>query len=606
MPLRVPGLLRGRLRYKLFLCYTVPVLVVIAAFAVFSLLNSVELSRQNYIEYRSSLNRQVLAALEANVELLGRHSRMLYADSASLSTLMLGPSSPQYFAARRKIVDLCTMQLELSDKLDGIVILSTNGSLAFSWSRSGDSPNLYNSGEDDWFQEALRRGGRELIRAGHVNLFYYEPRSQVLSVSRALYDTTKQPIGVVVAFQSMSYIEALLEQAETAPAELLRLCDEQGRVIWSSLPEQAEILPTQQADRPLAYTEATVDGRAMLGTALEAPALGWRLEAYLPLDHMQDFSDMLQRSNLVMILLILLLSFVLSTFMAVYVTKPLGQFARSFRQVSEGNFDVPVDIRGNDELSIIGRSYNTMLRRTKTLIREKYELRLTNTQAQLEALQSQIRPHFLFNTLNSIKAVIDSGEPAQAARMVQSLSDLLRYCLGHGRNVVTFQEELEITRKYLFLQQCRFGDRYTVEYDVDQAVLPLSIPRLTLQPLVENAILHGLEPLSEKGRLLLTAKLLDGRYVVYVANTGRTIPEDKLRELNDKLSGAGEVNPLEQERLGIVNVNHRLKLHYGDAYGLRLFSTEQYTTARLELPVRRPAPPDPFSPERPSEEGNHP
>ena len=281
MPLRVPGLLRGRLRYKLFLCYTLPVLVVIAAFAVFSLLNSVELSRRNYIEYRSSLNRQVLSALEANVELLGRHSRMLYADSASLCTLMQGPSSPQYFAARRKIVDLCTTQLELSDTLDGIVILSTDGSLAFSWSRAGYSPNLYNSAADAWFQEALARGGRELVRAGHVNLFYYEPRSAVLSVSRALYDSAKQPIGVAVAFQSMAYVQALLEQSETAPAERLRLCDETGRVVWSSLPADARIVPERPTGPSAAYAETMVNGQPMLETALDAPTLGWRLASYL-------------------------------------------------------------------------------------------------------------------------------------------------------------------------------------------------------------------------------------------------------------------------------------------------------------------------------------
>ena len=253
-----------------------------------------------------------------------------------------------------------------------------------------------------------------------------------------------------------------------------------------------------------------------------------------------------------------------------------------FYQCHQANFQ--------DELAQIGNAYNQMLDKIQNLTKEKYELKLGITQSRLEALQSRINPHFLFNTLNSIKAVNYQGESEKVSKMIQSLSDLMRYSLGKGIYLVPFSEELNTVQKYLYLQEYRFGDRYSVEYDIENEVSNMQIPRLTIQPLVENAIKHGLEPLSGQGRLILTAKLIGEKIHIYISNNGVRIPPEKLQKLQKQLASLSDVSDFSYERVGLLNVAYRLALHYPEQSIMEISSTEHFTTIKLVIPAIAYAP----------------
>ena len=386
-----------------------------------------------------------------------------------------------------------------------------------------------------------------------------------------------------MTYQSLEYTIGLVSPKAILEGEQLLLCNRYGDIIWSNHPIKKD---SNYAKMVTGVAQVQWDNEPMLQTVSPPTALGWRIISYLPLNDISVFTESLRNTNLLVLLALIILSFVLSAIMAFIVTKPLTQLTKSFKQVGMGNFDAKITISGSDELSVIGDAYNEMLSNTKKIIREKYELKMLITRAELEALQSQINPHFLFNTLNSIKTVINGNSNAKAAQMVQVLADLLRYNLSHGQYSVTFAEDLDITRKYLYLQQCRFGEHYQVDYEIDDAVLPLPILKLTLQPLVENAIQHGLEHASSHGSLHIVAKRLGEQYVVYIANTGKIIDEEKLREINKRLIASLTDSPLSQDQLGIFNVNRRIRLHYGDKYGLKLSRSTEYTTVRIFLPAQ--------------------
>jgi len=543
-------------------------------------------SRENMEMYRVSLDQQIIQAVNSNMQLLDKQSMLLNANTQDLEDLFKTPITSQFYSARGKISTLLTTQLQLNDNLDGVALLTLDGIPYLSWNRYGNSLNNYNSSADEWFQQALELKGRPLIRVNHSNLFHYDTTQSLVSISRVLYSGSRQPLGVVVVYQPLQYIVDLLNPESLLEEEILLLIDQDGQIIWSGNTNENIDFNENYADTESGTSVVTINGTSVFRSISPPTGLGWRIISYLPLDKQFELTDLLLNINVLLLLVLILLSFTLSAVMAFIVTKPLKQLTQSFKQVGQGNLDALVDIKGSDEISVIGIAYNDMLMQTKNFIKERYEMNLLVTRAELEALQSQINPHFLFNTLHSIKAVIDSKDSLKAIQMVQVLADLLRYNLSKGQYQVSFAEDLEVTKKYLYLQQCRFGNNYLVDYDIDDAVLPLSILKLTLQPLVENAIQHGIESFAKNGKLHIIAKRLGEMFIIYIANTGNIIDEENMKQINERLAKPLTDSPLSQEQLGIFNVNRRIRLHYGEQYGLQMSRSEEYTTVRITLPAR--------------------
>ena len=584
--IKLPRQSRGQLRYKLFFSYTIPMIFIFGFMVIYYARVLMTQSRENMEMYRVSLDQQIIQAVNSNMQLLDKQSMLLNANTQDLEDLFKTPITSQFYSARGKISTLLTTQLQLNDNLDGVALLTLDGIPYLSWNRYGNSLNNYNSSADEWFQQALELKGRPLIRVNHSNLFHYDTTQSLVSISRVLYSGSRQPLGVVVVYQPLQYIVDLLNPESLLEEEILLLIDQDGQIIWSGNTNENIDFNENYADTESGTAVVTINGTSVFRSISPPTGLGWRIISYLPLDKQFELTDLLLNINVLLLLVLILLSFTLSAVMAFIVTKPLKQLTQSFKQVGQGNLDALVDIKGSDEISVIGIAYNDMLMQTKNFIKERYEMTLLVTRAELEALQSQINPHFLFNTLHSIKAVIDSKDSLKAIQMVQVLADLLRYNLSKGQYQVSFAEDLEVTKKYLYLQQCRFGNNYLVDYDIDDAVLPLSILKLTLQPLVENAIQHGIESFAKNGKLHIIAKRLGEMFIIYIANTGNIIDEDNMKQINERLAKPLTDSPLSQEQLGIFNVNRRIRLHYGEQYGLQMSRSEEYTTVRITLPAR--------------------
>jgi len=215
---------------------------------------------------------------------------------------------------------------------------------------------------------------------------------------------------------------------------------------------------------------------------------------------------------------------------------------------------------------------------------------LFRRQSELESLQSKINPHFLYNTLSSIKAVIQNENAEMARQMVQDLSDLFRYSLNKGRFIVSLDEELDHVNKYLTLQKLRFGDTFRVMFEVDADLLSMNILRLTVQPLVENAILHGLEDKIGERLIQIYAKSYANEIWIYVEDNGKGMESRKVDEMNAMLgeNPGTMLNSTTRDLVGIYNVNSRIKLYYGNEYGISISSApDEGTVVKVVLPLNR-------------------
>lgn len=262
-----------------------------------------------------------------------------------------------------------------------------------------------------------------------------------------------------------------------------------------------------------------------------------------------------------------LLAILMSWVIARFVTNPMKKLMHSMKALQIGDFSQRVDILGNDEFGRLGYLYNSMVSRIKVLINDVYASSLKQREAELKALQSQINPHFLYNTLNMINwSALQKGDK-EISEMVVALSQVFRLSLNSGNEFVELSQEIELLRHYLFLQKKRYPSRLYFDIEVDPSLTHFRMPKLLLQPLVENAIIYSIEQAEGTGNIFVRAYREDGWIHFEVSDNGPGIPEELVQQLNK----AGVQDAMRQTTNGIrsgmaiANIKERLALFYKEA-----------------------------------------
>lgn len=265
-------------------------------------------------------------------------------------------------------------------------------------------------------------------------------------------------------------------------------------------------------------------------------------------------------------------------------TKVINKVVDAFKEVQAGNLDVTLDINSYEEFEIIGKSYNLMLASIKELmVINEDKIRQTSL-AEIKQLESQFNPHFLFNTLEHIKYTIKL-DPNAASKMIVSLSTLLRYSISNGNLEITILEDLEYTKKYLLIQKYRFHERFNYEIYMERAAEECVVPKLILQPIIENAIKYGF---GDRDELMVHIRisLLADDVVIVIYDDGIGMSSERLKEIKSLLNGeVGFSN-----HIGIYNVHRRIQLMYGKQYGIDLKSEiNEGTVVKITLPIHKGA-----------------
>ena len=273
------------------------------------------------------------------------------------------------------------------------------------------------------------------------------------------------------------------------------------------------------------------------------------------------------------------------------VTKPLTQLAQMMSRFGDRQEEEPFEYDGNDELKILSDSFNQMIEKTALYIsqleEEKQRVKSEQTQkrrAEFKALQAQINPHFLYNTLDSIHWKAEEAQAQEISDMVQALATFFRVNLSKGQEMIRLRDEAAHVESYLRIQQIRYGDKLEYSVQIDEDILDVRLPKLILQPLVENSINHGIREKDGTGTIRITGtKDPEGILLLTVWDNGIGIPEEKLKNLQETLISGRKVH---QEGYGIFNVNDRIRLNYGPEYGLSIQSEYgRETVVQLRMPA---------------------
>lgn len=286
-------------------------------------------------------------------------------------------------------------------------------------------------------------------------------------------------------------------------------------------------------------------------------------------DENRRFYEQVTKVSAVAFLGVAILLALLSYAIPQSITKPVRQLNEVTEQISKGNLDVRANIDAGGELNEFGDSLNTMIEKINELLQQvtTEQIRLRN--AELELLQAQINPHFLYNTLDTIIWLAEGGDQKMVVSMVKSLSEFFRTSLNRGLEFISIKEELQHAKSYLEIQQVRYQDILEYEIKVPEELYPYTIPKITIQPLVENALYHGIKYKRDLGKISITGKK-EGDYIfLYVKDNGIGMTQERLEQVNhaiqSKDAGSSEI-------YGVYNVNERIALKFGEEYGIHIDS----------------------------------
>ncbi len=307
---------------------------------------------------------------------------------------------------------------------------------------------------------------------------------------------------------------------------------------------------------------------------------GWRLIKSVKISEIDSHTSAIVRTILLVAALFALASLMAAVYFYRQISSPVQKLASHMKEVQTGDLTPIKTGPKTGEIGELYRSFNYMTERLHDQIEETYVAQIREKDADLRALQAQINPHFLYNTLDSINWLALRYQAHDISKMVLALSDMLRLSLNKGRNLLLISEELRQVDSYITLQKVRYSDCFTVEYQVDETVLNCRIIKMLMQPIVENAIVHGFEEIESGGRILITIRSEGEEIYFEVRNNGTRIDLEKMQK---RMAGL-DAEENARHGYGIRNVNERIKAFYGKQYGIQYSICGEYTVASFTLP----------------------
>ena len=417
---------------------------------------------------------------------------------------------------------------------------------------------------------------------------YYQPLGDqyVISFYRQINDINDltRKLGVLRIDIHESFINRLYRDIRIGQTGYAFVANQEGYIVSHSHKDKiSQYLQDQPFFKPVfggkeGYYRRKMGGRDMLITYYTSNEQSLIYVEVVPFAELLKDSMFIGRLILTVILLASLVALMLSYLIASKVTDPIKKLTGLMQRVERGDLDVVIDIERKDEIGTLAASFNRMIGRLKRLIDEVYKTRLKRKEAELKALQAQIDPHFLYNTLDTIYWTSRQENASKSGELVEALAKLFRLSLNKGNEITTIEKEVEHLNSYLFIQKMRYDREPQIEIAIDPVLYPYHTIKLILQPLVENALYHGIAEIDGVGKITITGREVAGAIVFEVSDNGVGMSAAKIREIFHESSG-------EKGGYGLKNVDERIRLYFGERYGLEIESAPgQGTRVRVRIP----------------------
>ncbi|WP_189018094.1 cache domain-containing sensor histidine kinase [Paenibacillus marchantiophytorum] len=308
----------------------------------------------------------------------------------------------------------------------------------------------------------------------------------------------------------------------------------------------------------------------------------WYLVSTIPTSYLNKETSTIVPYMLIATALCLLFSLLLTFVISGSISNPLQRLTQSMKQLALGNLQATNEDRSQDEIGFLSTRFNTMVLQISNLIEQTRNEQVKKREVELQMLQAQINPHFLFNTLNSLKWTAMLNQAVSVSDGLGALAELLRSTIVETSEMISLRAELDNINNYIVIQRLRYGATFEVEHQIDKGLMESGILKFILQPIVENAIIHGLDEQADHNKIVITAKRFEGHIQINIVDNGKGMSPNKVQQLLDTPNIAKQ----RLSNIGISNVNERIKLHFGEAYGITIQSeVGRGTSVSLIMPL---------------------
>lgn len=448
--------------------------------------------------------------------------------------------------------------------------------------------------DEEWFVNALNKTENIHFTLPHVQKMFEKGDNSynwVISMSRAVEITVGGSTEQAVLLIEMAYqgLEEVLDEVTLGNGGYIYLMDSNGDIIWH--PKFELIASGRVKENNLVAAgyddgsrEEVFNGTRQTVVTKTVGYTGWKLVGVIK---GTGISLNMLKTRLFIVFVILLIIFIvilINSYISFRVTNPIRELEKSVKELEEGNLDADIYMGGSYEVQHLGKSVQDMKFRIKGLMQDIVSEHEEKRKSEFDSLQAQINPHFLYNTLDIIVWQIENEKQSEAVHTVTALARFFRLSLGKGKNIVTVRDEIDHVKNYLMIQHMRFKNKFDYEFDIAEDVLELPSLKLMLQPLVENAIYHGMEFMDGDGMIMVKAWREEDELYLSVADNGLGMTEDKVEMI---LTGKSTSGNGRGSGIGVKNVNERIKLYFGEAYGLTIDSEpDEGTTVIIHLPAK--------------------
>lgn len=488
---------------------------------------------------------------------------------------------------RGNLTNLLNVTSQIRKDIVSMAVYSDTGKLLLSNPSGNYNKNFYVS-EQDWFKSAIERPVDYIFVPPHVQRLFEGKRPWVVSLSRSVtfYQNNNPVTCFTTVDMNFSAIEQLCRRVSLGKRGYIYIIDQYGNIIYH--PQQQivyaglknENITDALSKNPGSYFD-DFQGKRRIMTIKNISFTNWKMVGISYVDEL--VANKKNLNNFVIFISFFGIAFEIlaSLFISAKISQPIKRLERQMKRVENGDFDIDLEVKGEDEVKRLSKTFNLMVARIRQLMSQIISEQEAKRKSEFKALQAQINPHFLYNTLDSIVWMNENQNYEGVSIMVSALAKFFRVSISKGHEIINVSDEIDHATSYLIIQKIRYKDKFDFVIDAQPAVLSKKTLKLILQPVIENAIYHGIGHIQEKGEIKITVVIQENKIIYRVSDNGYGIKPEVLKRILSQ-----EPKSAHSNGVGLKNVNERIKLCYGSEYGIEIESElDVGTTVIISIPL---------------------
>ncbi|NRF94573.1 sensor histidine kinase [Paenibacillus frigoriresistens] len=541
--------------------------------------------QKNTGKYQMDVVKELTANIDTYMNELNLLTLLPYQSQPILKYLEAGSRSDANLSFNERVtIEDFTKRVFANGRVDisGVTLYRVSGGTYSAMLEEQANYSLKRVENEPWYEKVSKTG--KVVYIGTFNKNAIDTNNQVYSFARKIRSVdTGKVLGYLVLDVDKNMIRNKIEAISNDKKNIM-IVDNEGSMIYKSMEywiDSDKLLPYKGAGT-VVYKQ---NNDTELLSYYTSPFTGWTMIEMVPLATLLQDTVYVRNYIILIGAVCLLLAVIIFTILALRITNPISELRNLMKKVVVGDLHVSIPISSRDEIGQLSQSFNIMVSKLSDLGYRLYESEIREKNAQISALQSQINPHFLYNTLGSISMYAEIQGNREVVKMTNNLSKLLRYSINSHKSQVPLSLELEHVKGYMAIQQIRFEDKIQFHVNIEPELLSYCVIRFILQPIVENSIVHGIDKGNGYGNIILTGKKQDTNMLITIQDDGAGMSAVQLQNLLDKKFDFASSEEGTGGH-GLMNVHRRIALRYGNQYGIKIESSlKQGTTIFITLPL---------------------